>query len=108
MDIEAKDRGLPDIDLRNARVRDREAITLYFQRAESYLNEAHFESAQELRIWSLHSEGQSVREIAKALSTSRSFTQTVIERHRALAGLKGQRTAHCERAGRNKTAPSGG
>lgn len=87
IDIEAQGR-LPDIDYRNATIRDREAIAAYFTQAGAYLHVGHFEQETHRDVWIFHAEGWSVREIASHLGLGRNAVHAVIKEHRRLAKLR--------------------
>jgi len=86
-DIEAGGR-LPDVDYRNATLRDREAITAYFTVAGAYVHVGHFEQEEHRDVWIFHAEGYSVREIAKRLGLDRNAVHAVIKEHRRKAKLR--------------------
>jgi hypothetical protein len=86
-DIEASGR-LPEIDYRNATIRDREAIQAYFTVAGAYVHSGHFEQNEHLDVWLLHAEGLSVREIAAKLDIDRNAVHAVIKEHRRRAKLR--------------------
>jgi hypothetical protein len=90
VDIEAE--GKREIDLRNANVRDYEAVQAYYRAAVRYLNSGEFSKEGHREVWALHCEGLSCREIASSLGIDKSNTHRLIARYRALAGLSGQRT----------------
>jgi len=60
----------------------------YYYLATQYLNLNKFESTIEQKIWELHSDGETVRGIAKQLKKSTGTVQRVIAHHRTKAGLR--------------------
>jgi Mor family transcriptional regulator len=60
----------------------------YFYIATQYLHENIFKNKKEYRIWELHSNGATVRDIAKQLKCSTRTVQSVISYHRVGAGLR--------------------
>lgn len=91
-DIELSGERMAELDSRNARVRDRNAVESYYAMAQEYLNTGTFRPACERAIWELHSEGFSLCEIALALEHKKNYVDGVIRRHRFHAGLVPRRT----------------
>lgn len=63
----------------------RQVAVEYFDVAGWYLYSGTFASLTERRIWALHAEGATVREIATAVRRTKDYVQRRIEKHRAMA-----------------------
>jgi hypothetical protein len=57
---------------------------VYFEMAQDFLNEHPFASDWDIQVWTLHTEGLSIREIARKLDTKRCRVELTIKRLRAL------------------------
>lgn len=54
------------------------AIQDYYSRATEFLNNYIFESKFELKVWTLHADGQSLREIAKQCKCGKDKVRTIV------------------------------
>lgn len=60
----------------------------YYEAATRIVQEDRFKSALQKRIWTRHSEGQTVREIAEALKIDKSSVQIMIDEVRGRNGIQ--------------------
>ena len=60
----------------------------YYQLCTNFLNDGHFESELDKRVWTLHSEGLSRREIAKKVRKNFVTVHYIVVKYEQEAGIK--------------------
>lgn len=65
----------------------RQANAEYYDDAAAYLAVAVFPTALEQRVWELHVDGMTVREIARRVGCTKDFVQRRVKKHREQARL---------------------
>lgn len=86
-DIERRDGTLLRLDIRNARMIDRDAVESYYAMARQF-NSAHdFDCWVEKTIWELHTEGYSLSEVATRTGLGIKRIRIIIAKHKKTARL---------------------
>ena len=58
-----------------------EQLAGYYSKAQDFLNDYDFQCPKHKKIWELHTKGDSIRKIAKALSFSKSDVHRIVKKY---------------------------